>query len=211
MKITRKQSIGIALGILVLFFGLSFALMDTGSQASIPELPENAEALRSDRQAAGELSSAIQAGELGPAVTLNRFHRSESKDGRKLWEITAVSGQYLPEQHSALVQEATLLFFQKDGKVIQLEADQAKLKVEDANLNQAEIEGSVRITYNDEISLATDQALYDRVNNLVTAPGLVTIDSDMIEITGKEMRADLDKQEFVLQRSVNSVIKPRSP
>lgn len=212
MKLTRRQSITLALAILIIFFGVSIALIDDDARRGITELSSNSYNLDQSETALDErLSSLQESGQNGPAITLNKFHRSETKNGKKLWEISASSGQYLPENQSAIVENATLLFFQEDGKVIELAADQAKLTIEDANLNNAEIEGSVKVTFNKEISLSTDEAVYDRLNNLVTAPGLVKIESDMIEIIGEELEADLNKQEFILKRNVSSVIKARYP
>lgn len=208
MQLNRRQSVMLATTMLLIFFALSISLIDHGSvpiDFSLP--PEDLNLSESGNQE--ELLAKLDGDQKGSAIRLNKFQRSETRDGKKLWEVTAASGQYLPDQQSALIEKATLFFFQEDGKIIELEADQARLTVENANLSQAEIEGSVKVTFNKDISLITDKALYDRTNNSVTAPGAVTINSDLIEITGELLQADLDKQEFVLRTNVSSVIKPQ--
>lgn len=210
MKLTRKQSIALALAILIIFFIISIALVDDDTNRGITDLntPPN-DSSRSKNGSNAPTPSLSEGEQTGPALTLNRFHRAETKDGKKLWEISASSGSYLPEDRSALVKDANLIFFQKDGKVIELEAEQAKLVIEEANLNKAEIEGNVKVIFDKKVELTTEQAVYDRISNKVMAPGLVKIQSDMIDITGEELEADLNGQQFMLKKEVSSVIKPR--
>jgi len=146
MQLNRKQSLILASSILAVFFALSMFLIDHSSGMVDFSLPPE-DLFIPDDPNQKELLTKLDNNQTGSAITLNKFHRSETRDGKKLWEISASSGQYLPEDQSALIEKATLFFFQEDGKIIELEADRARLTVQGANLSQAEIEGSVKVTF----------------------------------------------------------------
>jgi len=152
--------------------------------------------------------------EIGPQESsgfmLKDFHRSETKDGRTLWEVNSSRGNYYPETNSARVEDAVVRFYRDDGKVVELRTGEALLELEGSSLKTARAGKGVKIVYDDnELVLETDRATYDRQANKVNAPGFVKIINEMGEVSGVGFDADLQTRILTLSSQVKSFIKPR--
>jgi LPS export ABC transporter protein LptC len=206
MHLTKRQSIFLAVTFLALFFVSGIALLNMdrsksqGDQSASVQQPE---------QPAQEAKS----GEADPNKSrfeLKEFHRTETRNGQKVWEVKAKHGEYFPETNSAQVTEATLWLFKEDGTTFRLNARTAKLYLKGAALSKAEASEGVTLNYNDKLNVETDFAIYDKDKKSVFAPGGVKFVSDRIEVNGEELNVDLETEQFVLARNVSSLIKPEN-
>lgn len=204
MYLTKAQSLTVALGALVLFFvgGITYMRLSqprfitTTANAPITE-PTTAPS-----------DATPVAG--GSNFVLENFHRKEMKDGRTIWEISAIKGQYYPETNTAQLDSPSLLLYRPNGEVVTLQADAATITLTGASLTRAEIKGKVTVIYSEKVTIKTELAVYEKERNLVTAPGEVTITSAQLDIVGRELTAKLDKNEFTLARDVESTVKKRA-
>ena len=146
----------------------------------------------------------------GSKFVLDRFHRTESRDGRTIWEITAARGQYFPESNSAKVEDAQLSLYRKDGEVIELTAGAAVIYMEGTTLSRAVASSGVQIKLDRSITATSDQAEFFRSENAVLIPGAVRIHNDRMVINGKKLRVDLNEEKFHLADAVDTVINPHS-
>lgn len=212
MNITRHQSYIIGIGALALFFLSSIlmlrgASLSKGSETS-PKSIEYSQSGKPDSQVAINQSSEKN---ITSPLTLNKFHRSEIRDGNKLWEVSAEKGRYFPQTQSAELEDATLFLYREDSSTIQLKTVRASLVFNAATLVTAELQGNVIVTYSDKGVIKTEYALYDREGNSVTAPGHVIIENQSITIEGDQLAANLESKEFILKKKVSTVIQPRRP
>ena len=196
MRLTKRQSVILASGTIVLFFAAGKLLLERESERREPE-------------PAPAVQSAETPAAPGSALTLGEFHRSETRDGKKLWEVRARSGQYFPEDKKAVLQNATLLFYKTDGNTVALESASAELFFDQASLTRASLSKDVKVVLNNEVTLTADAALYDSTARTVTIPGRVEIDSSTMRITGEELHAQIDSREFTLTRNVSTTIASR--
>lgn len=196
MVITKSQSRVLALSVLAVFFGVSIILIQSSRRA------QKARNLLDPSQ--------VTVQEEPSQVSLNNFHRSETKDGVKLWEVTAERGQYFAERNQIKVTKAKFDFYKKDGTTIRMISDQALLSLSGASLNKAEASGSVTISYNDTLKIATEALSYDKEGNSVFAPGHVRITSETLDTEGEELSVDLETEHFTLSRSVKSTLRPKT-
>lgn len=200
IRLTRKSSLVIGFGIIGLFFASGIFMLYLTNTAQI--------AYKSEQQ---ESEDKNQATVFDPAVpvTLSRFQRNEIRDGKKLWEVIAEKGRYLPTGNKAELEEAQLLFYRKDGSLVELTADNALLAFRGTDLGSADVSGNVELIYNERVRIRTDNAIYKKLEDEVTVPGEVNIKTDTLEITGKNLKLNIETQEMFLREDVTTVIQPR--
>lgn len=219
MRITQKQSKLLALLVLVVFFVVSWILSNSDQSSSnksaktsslkTEELREH-EQSQATEQFNGQADSAPENLEdKDPKFVLHKFHRSESKQGKKLWEVKARSGEYIPEKNAANVNDAVLWFYRDSGEVITLKATKAILEMTGSTLDHADLSEGVQLVYDNRVTLETQSAIFDKETETVTSSERVHITSDLIKINGTELQADLKTEEFTLLKDVDSVITPR--
>ena len=201
MKITRSQSLALAAAVILLFFMLSIALI---RHSSPPAPQRGASAPERSAPAAASPSAAQE----DSRFMLDNFRRSEIKNGRKAWEVVAKRGRYSPETQTAQIEEAKVWVYRKDDEVVELTAPHATLFINGNTLDHVDAGGGVKIVHNDQVTITTDTASYDKARNIVIAPGHVTLTSERADIEGDELRADLTSKEVTLARNVTTVIRP---
>lgn len=209
MRISKKQSMAAGVGIIILFFIIgSFSLRGGGAGPDDDASGSGASSTAAHGARAGAASPAPL--DLASRFTLQDFHRSEIRDGKKVWEVKARRGQYFPETNSAALEEADLWLFKDAGEQTALHAAHARLVLSGAALAKAELSDAVTIDYNGKVTIQTDQATYDKSAETVHAPGKVRIESGGLEITGESLQGNITTREFHLERNVESVIKPKT-
>jgi len=213
MHITKRQSRVLSVAILIGFIGIGIAFW----RSNIPEYEygtaTSTEEKQTDKVAKEPTATAPRAAAIIPPdadskFTLERFHRSETKDGQTLWEISGSEAEYFPEQNAILIHDCFLLFFTEDQKKIELEAKTARLVIEESRPVRVQAEGDVELRYNDEVTIKTERANYTAKDNLLTSPGKVHIIGEGFSTEGYRMRVRLDREEFRLLRDIKTVIDP---
>jgi LPS export ABC transporter protein LptC len=211
LRVTRKQSITLGLGLLGAFFALSVGIIINQSSSRIP-----ASASLSKEEIEGAAAPPVET-PLSPNSTpapaagfvLNEFHRSLVRDGKTLWEVFGKKGRYNPLGNVAEVEEPRLTVSRKEDGNATLSASRAVLTLSGTELAGAELFENVVVTYKDDTTLRTSHAIFDQATNTVQIPTRVEIDSKMLLITGSALDADLNAQEFKITKGVKTVIKPR--
>lgn len=214
-SVTRRQSIFIALVMLGGFFlgGIYLVKRQSGKYtiATTPDPLPSEKIVRSQPTAASIVPplGTSGAGEAS-GFLLNEFHRSQIKDGRTIWEVRGSKGQYFPAENKAIVSDARLILSRTPEEHVTVEAGEATLYLRGTELLRADIVHDVVLNYKDDVLVKTDHAIFDQTKNTVTAPGLVQISQEIIDVAGESLIADLSTQEFNLQRNVVTTVKPRS-
>lgn len=198
MKISRKQSIVLSLLCLSFFFGIGFFF---SQQHKLPST-------QSVKGISIKLNSEIEG---GSQIVLDEFHRSESKNGRKMWEVKGKKGEYSPKTGTARITEADLWLYKESGDIVHLLANQGIVQLDGVTLRTADLEGNVSVSVeNKSVTVTTEKAIYDKSLEVVRAPGKVKLTSTMGEISGESLIAKIDKLEFILEKNVQTIIKGRN-
>lgn len=213
-SVTRRQSIVIAIVMLVCFFAGGIYLVKRQSAkyqlaATTTDLPPPGIVEKPTPGFPGVVTTPGQNGE-SSGFLLNEFHRSQIKDGRTVWEVKGSRGQYFPAENKAVVTDARLILSRTEQEHVTVAAGEATLYLQGTELVRADIVRDVVLNYRDEILLTTDHALFDQTTNTVVAPGVVNINHRVVEIAGEDMVANLTTQEFNLRQKVVTIVKPRS-
>ena len=193
-----------ALAVLAVFFGAAVTVMHRNR----PETAGVKDAAAPNQPAAAPVKESSSAAEADSKskVVLDEFRRSETRDGKKLWEVSAKHGRYFPENNTAQLSDAELLFYRKDGEQVALHAKYADLFFNSFSLDRAELSGGITLNYKDELSAKTATASFSRETNTIRAPGEVRIRHKMAKIRGEDFLADMTLGQMTLGRKVDTVL-----
>jgi LPS export ABC transporter protein LptC len=206
MHISKKQSLIIAIGTLVLFFVVSiFGFKSRPSPRSNPQRlassstpTPSAAVTQPDSEIAQEVSR----------FTLKEFHRSEVRDGKKLWEIYGTEGSVVASANAVRIRDAKLSLYRPDGSQIDIKADEATVALENATISSADLIGRVEIQKSKEYTLTTERLIYTKKTEQISAPGRVDIHGPLIHVAGEILEGDLSTNTFKLKKNVTSKILP---
>lgn len=143
-------------------------------------------------------------------LTLEKFHRSETRDGEVVWEIKGTNARIYPQDNSVKINNSHLIFNSESGEPVQISSSKALVYLEGGKLTEAHTSGGVKVVHNNKVTITTDSAVYSAGNSSIHAEGQVFIESDLIETNGVGLDADIEKQEVFLRSKVESVIKPKT-
>ena len=194
MNITRAQSLMLTVASLVLFFAIGIGLSLRGKSSVVQSVRDVHLEMGTDGQ--------------GSRLVLNDFQRSETRNGVKAWEVKGKTGEYYPESSKAKISQADLWLYRPDGETVHLLADQGTIQLAAAALKSADLQGNVRVYIEKKgVVITTDHAIYDKDQDLVRAPGRVTMTSPMFDLSGTSLIAHVTNQDLLIEQDVQSVVK----
>jgi len=196
MRLTRKQSLVISGGVVAIFF-IATILWHKFKQQSVLTVVSSPTVVTSNFKKKRKKDDP-------PAIELvmGKFHRYETKDGHKLWEIKSEEGRYDPKEQRANLKDPKVWYYKKNGDVITLTAKRADVTIKDAKLDDIKLAGDIVITLND-LTLTTRRASMKEHNLL--APGHIKIEKKGFYLEGSQLKANLEKKEFVFEQDVETM------
>jgi LPS export ABC transporter protein LptC len=142
--------------------------------------------------------------------TLNDFRRTESKNGKTIWKVNAQIGEYLKGQDSAKLTKAFLVLYQENGDIVEVTSDSALLSLEGNELKSAEMSGNVVMNVNKERYVHTEKAIYEKVKDLITAPGYAKIEDSNMVLEGESLVVKVEEQFLSFDRNVKTTVKKKT-
>ena len=212
MHISRSQSIFLATGVIVLFFVVGIVFVQRSNRLPgrnvQPTIPTTATAPTTLATKVTPAASATSE-DNESQFRLYNFERSQTRNGKKVWEVKAKEGQYYPETNTARVTEGILWLFRDDGDAIQINAGSATLHLQGTGLKKAELFEGVTVVLKDrELKVTTDRASFEQESSRVQASGEVVIETPRMWISGVGLDGYMRAQEFTLAQNVKSLLKP---
>lgn len=202
LHLSRRQSRITAASAIVVFFALGGAFLKANQTTQTLPKP-------TDHSIPGQNSDQTSSqGDISSAFSLNDFERSETKDGRKVWEVKAKHGHYMPQQNQVIVDDAILWMYRSENQTFRLETKHAILVLDGQKLVQAEAYDGVKIIQNDEVTLTTEKATYNQTNGAISAPGHVVITSASYTVLGDGLEGNTITSDFRLLKNVQTSIYP---
>jgi LPS export ABC transporter protein LptC len=198
MNISKRQSILLGSCLIIAFFMIGIVMLYSNNKSE-----ETSSALELSKQDSANKVN------LDVPVEWSKFKRSETKDGRKVWEVAAETGRYFPATSTAELLDSTITFFREDGNQMKVNSKRALVIFDGAAIKNAELSENVELFYNEEVKITTEKALYNPSIDEITAPGFVHIKSQSLDIQGEDLLGYLKKKQFSLRRNISSEIAPR--
>lgn len=202
MRLNRKSSIVLALGIIVLFFTIARLTAPTRIQpASLP--PSDISVPSPAPSATAESTSDTES-----RFELQNFQRSESRDGKKVWEVVADRGKFYPEADVTTLTNAIVTSLRDDDSKMIITAESADISLTGTTLDTALLQKHVTVTLQEDVILTTSEATYSHAAQSVVAPNAVDIQGPFYTSRGDSMTADTEEQIITLTGAVRTEIEP---
>jgi LPS export ABC transporter protein LptC len=154
----------------------------------------------------------MQAGlDLLPEVAqrIQDFHRVETRDGRKVWEVAAREAQYLEERQEVVVKEPMVRLYMKDGRTVGLSGVAGRVRLAGREVRQVELDGAIELQFAGYVA-RTERAVYERTTDRISSPGAVEISGRELELKGDRMEVDVGAQRLRLFRNVTMTLQPEA-
>jgi LPS export ABC transporter protein LptC len=132
---------------------------------------------------------------------------TQMSGGQSQWHLSARDASYSRDKTSLLLTDAELSMVSKDGKNVEVSAPRAEISVTGNHINKAHLSGGLRINYGDFV-LKTDDATFSPDQDIVSAPGEVTIRGQGLSVTGVGMTGHPNERNFSLLSQTNTVVVP---
>jgi LPS export ABC transporter protein LptC/lipopolysaccharide transport protein LptA len=124
--------------------------------------------------------------------------RRVDKTGKLLFSVTSTGQRLYPDGRSVL-EHATLILPDRDGRTITIVGDEAETLAPtdgSSELSKANLKGNVRLTTSDGLTIMSSETTYDDKEGLVNVPGPVTFTRG--RMTGKGVGATYDRKKDVI-------------
>lgn len=140
---------------------------------------------------------------------LSEFHRSEVKDGKKLWEIFGTQGQLITDKNTVRVENPHLILYKAKGDTVDIKATSADVELNGSAIGKATLIGNVVVSYNSTSTLSTQSLIFDQAEGSVRSNSRVKVVGDIFEVEGDELRGNINDKSFTLLKNVQSTLKPK--
>ncbi len=196
LRLKKKHSRILAFAIVFLAIGLALVVgSKRGGISSIPsiELLKNKD------------------GSIDASVVFGAFKKSEVKNGKKIWEITAKVGKFNTTTGLAELQE-TEVHLLKETDTIILNADQALVTLTGNDLNKIDARGNVVIHSREKsATLYTDSLMYNKETDRIETEDPVKIISPEMELSGVGLDGNTALKNFKLFKDVSTILQAKGP
>jgi LPS export ABC transporter protein LptC len=219
MRLRKKQALRLAVAVLALFFILSLTIFDSGPSkpktASVA--PEKAPTAVNAAPADNTNNSPEQAG----ATELNQFHRLETKNGKRLWEVKGTLATFDDPKDKdntnaksaspkINITDALFTSFENDQPAYEIKAQQAGVKVGLTGIDEVSLKKNVRLQMQSKYVLESELADYNGTSQNIAIPVPVKISGEGFEITGNKLYGNLKEKKFTLLGKVNTFIAAKT-
>ncbi len=195
MHLSRRKAQLLAAGVLGGFFLVGMLL--TGTKSNLGSVPK----IELGKNADGTMQARVVIGE---------FRKSETKDGKKVWEVTAATARYFPDKNIAELENGLVWLYRGDD-VVRVSSNLAIIHLKGTGLDKVQAKGSVVLESEARgITLKTEEANFDQAQEELNCPGLVEITAPQGEISGIGLTGDTGAQNFTLLKDVKTRLKPQS-
>jgi LPS export ABC transporter protein LptC len=145
------------------------------------------------------------------AQHIQHFRRVKMEHGRRTWEINARDAQYFEQSKEIIVHEPHMTFFlEKGDRQVHVSGVEGHLTLDGRELRAFTLKGNVTVQV-DDIQIETEEATYDRTQDLLTAPSLVTLHGRTLDVRGVGMVMHVGPQQVRLLGDVHTVVKSNAP
>lgn len=200
MRVTRKQSKVISLLIVIGFF-VTVGLLSGSKEIEYTKEQSTKDSQKTTTQEKPSSESQVQ---------LDNFHRVQTKDGVKEWEVKAITGEYFAQENMITLEKSILWMYRPGQNDIKLSSNHAQVFLEKTSLSTVTVEENVRIYIGTDVEVITDKAYYDAKTGKITSDTPVTIISESSVIDAAGFSTVVDSEIISLKGPVKTKITPQN-
>ncbi len=145
---------------------------------------------------------------LAPEVSqrISDFHRVKVRDGRKVWELTAIEAQYLEEKDTVVVTGPEVAFYGQDGQRVAIKGREGRIRLSGNEIEKIELGGGIEVRVGEYV-VRTAEAVYVQDKDAILASGRVEIDGSELSLEGETMLVELGRQRVQVLKGVTSTLR----
>src|SRR5260221_9209067 len=144
----------------------------------------------------------------GTLLRAHNFHWTQMKAGERQWVLTAGEADYSADKTTLKLTDAVVTMVSSDGKQVVVNSPHADLTMNGNHVAKAHLTGGTVIHFGDYV-LSTDSATFMPDDDVVEAPGLVTVEGDGLKVTGVGLSGHPNTPVFQLHTQVETVVTPK--
>ena len=138
------------------------------------------------------------------SLSLNNFEYRDVKEGNARWTVWADRATYFEDRRETILDQVKAVFFLENGKQVELEGDTGVLH---NDTNNMEINGNVRVRYDEAYELSTDRLLYDRGKELIHTAAPILVEGEGIVLKGQGMRLELERRALTILSNIETTLE----
>ena len=133
------------------------------------------------------------------------FHRVVTRNGERLLEVSAKEASYFRDERGIEIIEPNLIFYDDGEKAGWISGDRGELIIEGNDVETVEMLGDVQLTLA-QFEVTSTRLIYERVANIITAPGYAEIRSPELVLKGEGLTLDLDSRTLRVDAEVDMTL-----
>ncbi len=138
------------------------------------------------------------------SLSLNNFEYRDVKEGKARWTVWAATATYFEDRRETVLDQVKAVFFLDNGKQVKLQGDTGVLH---NDTNNMEINGKVKVRYDDAYVLTTDRLLYDRDQDLIHTAAKLLVEGEGIILKGQGMRLEMAKRKLTILSHIETTLE----
>jgi len=141
------------------------------------------------------------------ALHMKDFHRAKVENGRKIWELFGDEANYYKDQKEAVIKKPRFYYYDQKGETIETVGDQARLFLNEKELERMELSGGVQVTFQGYV-LKSEQANYLATKDQIELPTRTTVTGEGMELEGSRMEVEMEAKKIRLITNVKTKMEP---
>ena len=141
------------------------------------------------------------------ALQMKDFHRAKVENGRKIWELFGDEANYYKEQKEAVIKKPRFYYYDKKGEVIETTGDQARIYLNEKELERMELSGGIQVTFQGYL-LKSEQANYLATKDQIELPTRTTVTGEGMQLEGSRMEVEMESKKIRLIENVKTKMEP---
>lgn len=139
------------------------------------------------------------------------FRRVKMQDGKKVWEIAATQARFFEDRREVVIESPNVSLYVDNGDVIALRCREGRILLGENNQEvvRMELKGDLEIQIG-EYFLKTQQAIYDSIQNTISAPDTVQIVGRGLTVEGRGYQVAVDEKRMTLHAEVHTEVKTKA-
>ncbi len=198
----KRLSQFLAITVLTIFFWLAIKLLDQKNDSLKLDLPSE------EAPAIDELTEKISKKVIVPDISLQDFKRSSQNDGLLRWELEGKTIDLFTAEDLIEILQPRIKSYQTPEDPLTINAKKAVVLFQENDIKEADLKQSV-IIKNKIYEITTEQAKYNKSQEVITSNEAVKIIKEGNIINGVGLHANLATEVFDIKSKVDSILKDK--